>query len=116
MGADRLGLPSGVRGIPGVGYLIHCAAAGTEDRSTNCTAAMKGMVFIVGYFWMALSSPSTAWATFPLSLMTNLRFLRVPDELRFRERRELISRTPNARDQMISNQADGQGYGLAGAG
>src|SRR5947207_13979980 len=28
-GADRFGLPSGVRGIPGVGYLIHCADTDT---------------------------------------------------------------------------------------
>src|SRR5215468_5437987 len=38
-GAFRFGLPSGVRGMPGVGYLIHCAGAGVETRPTKTATA-----------------------------------------------------------------------------
>src|SRR2546425_6700643 len=34
-GAVRLGFPSAVRGVPGVGYDSHCASAGTEQTDTN---------------------------------------------------------------------------------
>src|SRR5215831_9458988 len=41
-GAFRFGLPSGVRGVPGVGYAIHWAQAGTEMRPRNrATAASR---------------------------------------------------------------------------
>src|SRR2546427_6321757 len=41
-GADRFGLPSGVRGIPGVVYFSHCAAKGTVSK----TAAASSLAFI----------------------------------------------------------------------
>src|SRR5262245_13060266 len=41
-GAVRLGLPSAVRGIPGVGTSSHCAAAGvTEQAAANTAMATR---------------------------------------------------------------------------
>src|SRR6188474_3824875 len=39
-GAERFGRPSGKRGIPGVGYLIHCADTAFETARTNAPIAM----------------------------------------------------------------------------
>src|SRR5438105_6017961 len=40
-GADRFGLPSGSRGMPGVGYLIHCAATGTAVATNTAAIAAR---------------------------------------------------------------------------
>src|SRR6266404_9828254 len=48
-GADRFGLPSGVRGIPGVLKSSHCAARGVVNRNmtvVTAAAAQKSFTFI----------------------------------------------------------------------
>src|SRR5207253_1569465 len=40
-GAERFGLPSGVRGIPGVGILSHCAGANTARASVATMIRVK---------------------------------------------------------------------------
>src|SRR6266850_5793896 len=48
-GADRFGLPSGVRGIPGVLKSSHCAARGVDSRNmtvVTAAAAQKSFTFI----------------------------------------------------------------------
>src|SRR5260370_42049497 len=42
-GADRFGLPSGVRGMPGVLIVSHCAAKGADSKNAKVvTAAAAG--------------------------------------------------------------------------
>src|SRR2546425_6706439 len=42
-GAERFALPSGIRGIPGVGYCTHCAEAGTNVAAT--TIDVRSFIF-----------------------------------------------------------------------
>src|SRR5262249_48247256 len=54
-GAERFGLPSGKRGTPGVGWLIHCCAiAGADNAHTSSAAAIPmSRAFIVSLRLMA---------------------------------------------------------------
>src|SRR5882762_9491026 len=49
-GAAMLGVPSGRRGVPGVGYLSHCAAAVVErsDAKSARAAALDGPIDLMG--------------------------------------------------------------------
>src|SRR6185436_16000520 len=47
-GADRFGLPSGVRGIPAVGYLSHCGAGDAAITNAAMNIANAFMAILLG--------------------------------------------------------------------
>src|SRR5215510_13592143 len=47
-GADRFGLPSGVRGIPAVGYLSHCGVGDAAITNAAMNIAKAFMAILLG--------------------------------------------------------------------
>src|SRR5438552_9596162 len=72
-GADRLGLPSAIRGMPGVGYLSHCAAGAAPIINTAASVSRRANMTI-----LLLVRRGVRWSTIRLSYPLDARVLAGP--------------------------------------